>query len=431
MVDPAATNIWFRQRFRRQTASTPMSVATSSRFGAGVPARPLLPPGPPLGPPSAERLAAVRERLAHRVVLSEEYCRRFGSRLDHQTLSNAAVDRIFDYADRLTNDAERYMPDAMWRRLITQHVMLTDTYLRRDKAAFGKLMQTIARVPLVTGGLIGFGQDELDASVEARILEATLFVDRLVSLLAFLELIPLPNPELGGWQVRDPDLEPLIRRAFRAGQVPIAPPSAGGGAFGLRVGGGVFGLKDLHARYTAEVIARACRARGLTQVLEIGGRLGVTAYYMAALLPESVGCTIFDLPIVSLMQAYFLMRSLGEEHVVLDGEAADTGGPARITLRPFWRAFEDTSENALWLAHDSLSELSAVQAGSHIKRIAQSKGSYFLSVNQESRASNGSGGQHLRVPDLTARYPSLVRMYRCRDFLRPGWIEELYAVQRA
>ena len=221
----------------------------------------------------------------------------------------------------------------------------------------------------------------------------------------------------------------MIRQAFRAGQVPIAPPSAGGGAFGLRVGTGVYGLKDLHARYTAEVVVRVCRARGLTKVREIGGRLGVTAYYMAALLPRSVACTIFDLPMASLMQAHFLMRSIGEERVILDGEVADTAGTDGITLRPFWRVVDDHSDNALWLNQDSLPELGSLQAEAYLGRIAQARGSYFLSINQEARARNGTGSQHLRVPDLAARYPSLRRIYRCRDFLRPGWIEELYAVQ--
>jgi hypothetical protein len=290
-------------------------------------------------------------------------------------------------------------------------------------------MQTIVQTPMVKG-MTEFGHDELAASTDARTLEATLFVDRLVSLLAFLELIPVPNPELGGWQVRDPELEPLIRQAFRTGQVPIAPPTAGGGIFGLRVGTGVYGLRDLHARYAGEVVARVCRARGLTNVLEIGGHLGATAYYMAALLPRSVRYTIFDLPTASLMQAYFLMRSIGEDRVVLDGEVGDTAGADGITLRPFWRVVDDRSDNALWLNQDSLPELGAPQAEAYIGKIAQARDSYFLSINQEARVSNGAGGQQLRVPDLAAHYPSLARIYRCRDFLRPGWIEELYAVQR-
>jgi len=398
-----------------------MGVATSDRPGAGAPAG--------LARPLSERLVAVRERLAHRIELSEEYCRRFGQRRDQQVLSNAAMDRIFDYADRLASDAESYMPEEMWRGLVAEHSMLTDIYLRRDKAAFGRLMQTIAQMPMATG-LTEFSHDELAVSAEARTLEAALFVDRLVSLLAFLELIPVPNPELGRWQFRDPELEPLIRQAFRAGQVPIAPPQAGGGAFGLRVGAGVYALKDLHARYTAEVVARICQARGLTKVREIGGRLGATAYYITALLPRSVNCTIFDLPSASLMQAHFLMRSIGEDRVILDGEPANAASPDAITLRPFWRVVDDRSEDALWLNQDSLPELGSMQAEAYIERVAQGNGNYFLSINQEARARTGTGGQHLRVPDLAARYPSLVRIYRCRDFLRPGWIEELYAVQK-
>ena len=173
----------FRQNIHGKAASIHMSVAIHDRPGAGAPGRSV--------PPSAQRLAAVRERLAHRIELSEDYCRRFGLRRDQQPLSNTAMDRIFDYADRLASDAESHMPEEMWRRLVAEHTMLTDISLRRDKAAFGTLMQTIAQTPMVTG-MTEFGHDELAASAEARTLEATLFVDRLVSLLAFLELIPVP-----------------------------------------------------------------------------------------------------------------------------------------------------------------------------------------------------------------------------------------------
>ena len=52
--------------------------------------------------------------------------------------------------------------------------------------------------------------------------------------------------------------------------------------------------------------------------------------------------------------------------------------------------------------------------------------SFFLSINQEANNDYGYGIKQHRVIDLIKNSKSL---YRLRDFLRPGYIEELYKIK--
>src|ERR1035438_7400959 len=111
----------------------------------------------------------------------------------------------------------------------------------------------------------------------------------------------------------------------------VRPPLAGGGAFGMRTDQGVLCNKDLFAMYTASRAHDLLGDAKVKTVCEIGGGTGMLAYYLARGGMDEVW--VFDLPIVSLVQAYYLMKSLGPDDVWLYGE-----GPraARVRLLPYW-----------------------------------------------------------------------------------------------
>jgi hypothetical protein len=53
----------------------------------------------------------------------------------------------------------------------------------------------------------------------------------------------------------------------------------------------------------------------------------------------------------------------------------------------------------------------------------------FLSINQEAAADNLVGGRQGVVPKLIATYDSSFRrVWRSRDFLRAGYVEEFYRI---
>ena len=214
--------------------------------------------------------------------------------------------------------------------------------------------------------------------------------------------------------------------SFSVGEQSIPPPGGGGGAFGIVSSAGVYCIKDLYGRYTGGLADKISNRYELGQIREIGGGLGVAAYFYNKMAVNRLPYTVYDLPAVSLMQAQFLMRSLGEDRVTLDGETSGCGNG--IYLRPFWQVFNDAGARVLWINQDSMPEINSDLAEKYVRVISESENSFFLSINQEAQAPDGIGGQQLRVPGLTSREKRLDRQHRSRDFLRSGYIEELYAI---
>jgi putative sugar O-methyltransferase len=160
-------------------------------------------------------------------------------------------------------------------------------------------------------------------------------------------------------------------------------------------------------------------------VCEIGGGTGTLAYYLANAGMDEVW--VFDLPIVSLVQAYYLMKSLGPDEVWLYGEAPRA---VRVRLLPYWE-FENAPERhfALVINQDSLPEIEVAAAREYVRLFREKGIGLFLSINQEARARNA--GDHFQsvVSDVVARNGGFSRSYRFPHWMRAGYVEELYRIE--
>ena len=98
----------------------------------------------------------------------------------------------------------------------------------------------------------------------------------------------------------------------------------------------------------------------------------------------------------------------------------------KIFLKPYWKIFDQkTKKNILWFNEDSIPEIDFNLSKKYIKKILESKKSFFLSINQEARNVYGKGINQHTVNDLLKKND---RIYRSRDFMRPGYIEELFSI---
>ena len=79
-----------------------------------------------------------------------------------------------------------------------------------------------------------------------------------------------------------------------------------------------YGVKDINGLYSAFKINNILKNYKIDNVSEIGSGLGVVAYYVNKI--SRINYYIYDLPIINILQAYFLMLSLGEKKVSLFGE---------------------------------------------------------------------------------------------------------------
>jgi len=154
-------------------------------------------------------------------------------------------------------------------------------------------------------------------------------------------------------------------------------------------------------------------------VCEIGGGTGTLAFYIAKTCAESI--MIADLPIVSIIQGYYLMKSLGPKSVHLAGEPS---GSEKIKLIPYWE-LDDIPEKSvsLFINSDSLPEIDG-NIAEHYMELIKNKGSNaFLSINQEAQVNN----QGL-VQNLIEKAGGFKRVYRFPHWMLRGYVEELYKI---
>lgn len=186
------------------------------------------------------------------------------------------------------------------------------------------------------------------------------------------------------------------------------------GEQGAMTSRGVVSYRPIHAIYQAWRVRELVKGIANPRILEIGGGLGRTAFYAWQLGLKDY--TIIDLPFTGVSQGYFLMRTLGEENVALQGEAAATDN-VKI-LQP--SAFLDIDDRYdLIINVDSMTEIDRATADEywcHIRRRTPA----FLSINHEANT--------FTVRDLAlADGGGDIGQQRYPYGLRKGYIEETYS----
>lgn len=121
--------------------------------------------------------------------------------------------------------------------------------------------------------------------------------------------------------------------------------------------------------YAATRIRDIASKEKITEINEVGAGLGFTSYYSTKLI--NANYKIYDLPTASIIHSYFLMRSLGESEVHLEGEEFIKG--TKVSLMPFWNIYENNDDHALWINHDSLPEIDISIATKYINIFANTK----------------------------------------------------------
>jgi hypothetical protein len=229
--------------------------------------------------------------------------------------------------------------------------------------------------------------------------------DQLVRLAEALGTLRVENPEGGPWlENLNHPVPKLVEMVERKLGFSLALPAFYAGLRGLPMPSGVLTYRMIHAAYCAY------RVKTLTSgtVLEIGGGIGHLACYAHAL---GLGFTIVDLPMTNVAQGYFLMRTLGEEAVVLEGESARDGAinvltPAHLDSAQYY----DLVVNV-----DSLTEVGNETAKNYLSWILKNS-DRFLSVNHEANA--------FTVNELLREFPD-VTVERFPYWMRNGYVEEI------
>jgi putative sugar O-methyltransferase len=353
---------------------------------------------------------------------------RFGFKLDApHTKQREIVERLIQYFHRLDAEAKiQSFSDNkdMWLFISKSHEQFRAALAARDAERVSNMLLTAATGPLVAGFMNYEPFDRLSNKPEARFREAKHFVDKLLSLGESLGATPVQCIEQGVFGYESVDIDSLIATIGSLVEFDIAPPLAGGGSFGLKIDSNILCIKDLYAIYTS------VRARSIVQdlpiktVAEIGGGTGTLAYYLVkAGLPK---VSVYDLPIVSVLQGYYLMRSLGPDEVWLHGE------PHRDVVahvQPYWTLREAPDKSiALVINQDSMPEIERSVAMEYLRLIRAKCRFFFLSINQEGQAPDQFMNPQSVVFNLVEEAGGFRRQCRFPHWMRATYVEELYHI---
>lgn len=188
---------------------------------------------------------------------------------------------------------------------------------------------------------------------------------------------------------------------------------------GLATRRGIASDRAIHAIYQAWRIRELLKDIPNPKVLEIGAGLGRTAYY--ASLFGIKNYTIIDLPFTGASQGYFLMHTLGESQVILDGED-DAQHDQKIKILNPSSFLSGSGKFDLIINVDSLTEMDQQTAESYWQKI-ENIGSMFLSINHERNI--------FTVKELIDRSERILSRQRHPDWGRHGYVEELVVFRNA
>jgi putative sugar O-methyltransferase len=330
------------------------------------------------------------------------------------------VTRLINYYWRMKSSPEmsRALLD-VWAEISKQHAAFSAALERRDVETVSNFLLNVCNSPLI----IGFENTILGSRDHKQFLELNV-VDKLLALGESLGCLPVQCPEQGKWGYRSLNVDNLYAQIEARIPFDLKAPKAGGGSFGLRIKDSVFTERNLQAISTALRVYRLLEDSPRKVVAEIGGGIGALTYYLAK---SGMDATyLFDLPIVSIVQGYFLMKSYGPEQVCLWGEEAHQ---ARINVFPWW-ALETIPDKLLTLVvnQDSMPEIDKDISLNYLNLIKKKATDYFLSINQEGHAPNTNNRAQSVIYELVDAAGGFRRLSRERDWMREGYVAETYQI---
>jgi hypothetical protein len=303
----------------------------------------------------------------------------------------------------------------IWSSMIRrEYGSLRATVDSRDASALAELLCRMFRSSCVHGIASG---DLYRANLAKRFWQLKL-LDDCVSLAEYLGAVRVENPEQGRIGVALADgVSPLIDRIEERLRGSIGFPCVGA-PYGIYAGDRLLTMESPEYTYVAARIREAVRSHlprlENPEMLEIGAGFGGTALYVMRLMPEIRTYTIVDLPVINVLQGYFLGKCFGADAVSLFGEQY-----SRIRILPT-SAIEHHSCNVL-INENSMPEMSPETVHGYLRWAVRGVHGIFYSYQQE------AWNDQVLVHKAVAESGAFLRLSRNRSWVRRGYVEETYA----
>jgi hypothetical protein len=335
----------------------------------------------------------------------------------------ALCERLVDAYRRATGGADRAASTTgMWAWIFSERQRrLAEALERGDPGHLAALLAGMLRSEFVVGMAYGDLVGDPRPRLGARLWWLKT-LDNLASLAEALGVVPTENPEQGGVGIAfERGLGDLVARIERHLGCDIAFPDVGA-PYGIRAGTTLIPPDWPEQLYAAWRLADAMERHAAgTRVVEIGAGYGAMAYALLTLRPDVEHYAVVDLPIVNVLQGYFLAKALGAEQVSLFGEP-----PARLAVVPNHALDTVPTPCDVVVNKDSMPEMPEAAMLDYLRWTKAECTGLFFSYNQEAQASFGGERQNL-VPDAVAAVGGFDRLRRDVSWVRRGYVEEIYA----
>ncbi|MBI5570809.1 MAG: putative sugar O-methyltransferase [Desulfomonile tiedjei] len=162
-------------------------------------------------------------------------------------------------------------------------------------------------------------------------------------------------------------------------------------------------------------------------LMEIGAGVGDLAYWIVKLQRIPLHTyTIIDLPIVNVMQGYFLSKALGASKVSLYGEPAREGAVMFVLPTVAIDSMPHQNFDVL-INQNSMPEMPEQIVENYIRFAKSHVSGIFFSYNHEAY-SIVYGKPQVLVPEVVACVKGFQRLSRNASGVRSGYVEETYKV---
>lgn len=319
----------------------------------------------------------------------------------------------------------------MWAWMFnTYQQPLADALERHDPAGLARLLASMFQREFTKGLMVYADVSNSRSWLGSRILSLK-SLDALVSLAEALGVVPIEAPEqrraglaFGG------DVEELLARVDDALGFRVDFPNLGA-PFGMTVDGRLSTHETPEQIYAAVRLDQATRAhlgrppRTPLRIVEIGGGYGAMCYWYLCLNTSDVRYTIVDLPIMNVLQGYFLSNALGVDAVSLYREP-----DARVRIVPDSALADVESPFDALVNKDSMPEMPYDAVLGYLQWGRSACSGFFYSYNHETPLQfpdHGSG----HVPAAIKQVGGFTLRRRDHSWLRRGYAEEIYRPEMA
>lgn len=335
---------------------------------------------------------------------------------------HALCQRLID-AYRLAH-AEAPPPEGMWGHDLfrSRHRRLVEALGESGPEPLAQLLSSVLRSDVVLGMAQG-SMSRIRRSGPLARLSWLSSMRRIVAIAEALGTTRAENPEQGpvGGALRG-GVDELVAGIERRLGLSLEFPDVGA-AYGDIVGGRFITPDTPDQLYAAArlcdvIAAYLAPSDAAPRIVEIGGGYGGMAYWLLSMIDARY--VLVDLPIVCVLQGYFLSQALGHEAVALHGEP-----PADVTIVPSHALASVQTPFDVLVNKDSLPEIALEAACEYVEWAREGCSGVFYSNNQESGGVFEGFEQNV-VCELVERIGGFERVRRDPSWVRRGYVEEVY-----